>query len=514
VEQEEPDLNDNESTTGNSATPRPPRQPPPPPKVGRTQAEVLQSVFKLWVSGESGRLEVLIWLGQKLVAHLQHFGCLPFPAGPRVPRRFPRRPALIDLGLTPAVRAERAMHMLAEVFGNNAQQEPKSEDLPQHLWVAPVEWASRHRAPDLDLEALDDDLPMLFDAIEMLYFESTAGSNKNAEFVEDLVKVLSGKRSEGMRAYSPDPNAKRARQDEREVGYLHPFAAPHYDSECCHGLRPDAEDEFLAPYDADLRFVASRCDSSTGAWPLLAMLFLKLLFSHLGWMASDAYLKMSQLPRFFEPVRAILRRIVRDGRDNRDGLAATAAGLAASLPKIAPCYTASKRPDDPWEAKADELPDCFNIYKLGLEAQTREEAVALFASVDGKANGSLAGLASDVVELAREVASLLTDPLAAPTLDALGFNREAFVFLHDKLTNQRRKFRELKRGGLADDNAKGEFIDRCEPPADAARVFAPRMRRIIEYTHWMSEQGINAVKRAAETPSLVLTQYAREGNAR
>ncbi|MFM7350113.1 MAG: hypothetical protein ACKO01_11615 [Erythrobacter sp.] len=486
----------------------------PPLQAHKRAFELLQSVVGQWVKGEPDRLAELIRLGENLVAHMQHFGCLPFPAGPRVPRRFPRRPALIGLGLTHAVRAERAMRMLSEVFGEKATQKPESEDLPQHLWVAPVEWASRHQAPELGLEALVDDLPMLFDAIAMLYFESTGGSNEHAAFFEELVEVLKRKRSEDMRAFSAHPGAARPRLDERELGYLHPFAAPHYDSACCDGMQPDAEDEFPAPNDADREFVARRCKSPAGAWPLLAMLFLKLLFSHIGWMASDLHLEKSQLPRFFKHVRAILRRIVRDERDNRDGLAATAAGLVACLPKIAPCYTASTSPDNPWQAKADELPDCFNIYKLGLEAQTRAEAVALFAFVDGDANGPLAGLASDVVELAREVASLLTDPLAAPTLDVLGFNRDAFVFLHYKLTGQRRIFPELKRGGLAVDDANGSFIDRCVPPADAARVFAPRMRRLIEYTHWMSEQGIDAVNRAAAKASLVLPHQAQEGNAR
>ncbi len=488
----------------------------PPPQADAR--DFLQRVVEqiLPVSGQAvastDRVAMLIRLGEALLAHLEQFDCLPFPAGPRVPRRLTHQRPVVSLGLTRALRSERAMRMLADVYGEEATDKPKTEDFPQHLWIVPVEWASRHRAPELHLEALDDDLPMLYDAIAMLYFVSTGGSNDHAAFFEELVEVLKKKRSEDMRAFSTDPDAARPRLDERELGYLHPFAAPHYDCACCKGLQPDVEDEFAGPNDADLEFVAKRCESPAGAWPLLAMLFLKLLSSHLGCMALNTHLKETRLPRFFEPVRRLLLRIVRDGDG---GLAEAASGLVEHLPKIAPFYTPDRR-DILWQANAPDLPDCFNVFLLGLEAQTRADAVALFAGVDRAANGPLAGLASDVVELAREVASLLRDPLAAPALSALGLDRTSFKSLHDTLVGQRKTFPELGQGEfkLVTSDGSGRFHERCVPAADAARVFAPRMRRLIEYTHWMSEQGIDAVTRAAESPSLVLPEHAHEGNAR
>lgn len=445
-------------------------------------------------------------LAMALMNHFRSFFCVPFPAGPRVPRRLSHQPPPIQFGLTNPIRAQRAMGMLAGVFGEYAQADPLTLGLNHHLWAASVEWASRHQQKELKLEALRNDFPMLLEAIYLL-----CSDPPEVIFTDALVSKIAARRAELRRAFS---SAKRARLDEREVDYLYPFAATHYDCTCCESLQPAVEDEFAAPDDSEVKFVASRCESPDGAWPLLAMLFLKLLFSHFGYMAVKPHMA-ERLKLFFTPVRRILLRIVRDGDG---GLAEAAAGLAAYLPKIAPLYT-KKGSDIEWHADASELPDCFNAYLLGGESRTRDEAVAIFgrmyrnqmsqtrpesAGVNKLAypdvDAPLAGLALDVVDLAREVASVLTDPLAAPALSALGFDRAAFKALHQALYDQRRLFPELKPGGLANNSGSGGFIERCVPPADAARVFAPRMRRLIEYTHWMSEQGIDAVTRAANAP--------------
>jgi hypothetical protein len=379
---------------------------------------------------------------------------MPFPAGPRLPRANSQDAPVIDgLRLNPQRRAALALALLRREFGTVAS-ESKSR-LTAQIDVAGVEWASRHPALRTPLPRIETPavLYALYDVAPPAVDDRPA-----------TLRVIGNLRDSRI----PDLRRPKREAAARAVpARLLPFGPGHFPCVCMpHSAEPaseaDAQDLPVASESQreEMRQVQA---GDFGEWKLLTAFFLKLVHGHLGLMPSPQPGANSAV---CVPVMAMLGKIVyRHPAQHADTLALSAAAIALRLETLSPFCSAAGLPR---ELNFEVLPQCFNPFLLEPEAQATAQARKWLVG----------GEVGEAACLAREVASLLTDPMAAPLLE---IGRSESAKLKYRYGNTSWHPAMQRQPALA---------------SHVRDVLKPRATELKQYFSWMEDSGLASVERA------------------
>lgn len=395
----------------------------------------------------------------ELLKHLQAHQCLPFPAGPVIPRRDtqPSSSTRIEPGNHRRARAGLAL-IVAEMqrkadeaaSAKVARQRPNPKSpLTRLLEQSLLEWASRHTGSSLlDPQEQESTAGLLLAALHRL--ADLRGAPK-AEGI-DLSAA-----SDGINELIARMSHMRRRGDQSLLDSL-PYRAPLYGCTCQQAQQPSV------PEPSAHGFVENVLCRPEGEYLLLGLFFLKQLHSHLAWAPSRQWHPDSANLYF-----AVLKVLRAQAQANHaTACSATATALLRGLPRLHPYFTNT--------AAGAHLPNlrpaCFWPELLDEHDAALDEARSVLAGY-----GDLADMARDADALAREVAAQFTDPILSKRI---GLNRSALTYIASALVKHGRHLKQIVKGGVSNVGPAG-WID----PDFARDHLLHRRTRLISYSSWM-----------------------------
>lgn len=338
---------------------------------------------------------------RKLTAHLQACHCLPFPAGPVVPRYDTGKQSLWLPALTPAQRAAAAVQWLYAHYSSTDDQSSASV-LTRQIRLAAQEWASRH-----DWFALKTPLLALCSSLGHVSL-----SDQHLDLVLDKLKG------------SEKDFKKPGRQPSKQPPDPKPYDARAYRCACMAVDTPDdglgAPATSLAAHDPDSPLPLDGSDHHhpmaallalpDGAWTMLTLLFLKLVHTHLA-VEPLAGHHPKRKASLYQPLHQLLVQAAQTSHP----LADTACALQRVLYRLAP-FNAKPADSGAIDIDASILPGCFDPNLPDTEQATDTQAARWLQLGPGGTAQQAQQLVDEVRTLAREVASALTDPNIVPVL--------------------------------------------------------------------------------------------------
>jgi len=395
----------------------------------------------------------------ELLKHLQAHHCLPFPAGPVIPRRDTKLNGSTRLKPSNHQRAKAGLALIAAEMrrkvdaaaGAEAARDrpnPKSP-LTRLLEQSLLEWASRHAGSSL-LGPMEEEST----AVPLLAALHHLADAKGALMAE---RIALNAASDGTNELIARMNHMQGRGDQSPLRSL-AYRAPQYGCTCQQALQPDA------PEPSEHRFIQQVLDLPEGEHLLLGLFFLKQLHSHLAWAPHRQWHPDSI--NLYGPVLAVLH--AQAEANDAGAYSPTAAALLRGLPRLHP-YFANKAMGVGLSALR---PNCFWPGLLDEHDAALAEACSLLASY-----GDLADMAQDADHLAREVAAQLTDPILAKRI---GMNSRALSYIASALVKHGKSLKQFVKGGVSNGNP-ASWID-----LDFARDHLQhRLTRLISYSNWM-----------------------------
>lgn len=393
-------------------------------------------------------------------AHLSAKGCAPFPVGPRIPRKdgaLPPLAAPLSLNRRSAcafdVMNEELAIVEARAEGDGAQSNNKGR-LWRHVRSAIGEWFQRHGD--------DSNGPRPASALldEMYRLARRRNNNADAEY-HRRIRSLPCRPFEAGR---PDAFA--------------PFCSPHY--ACCCGTRLELLSRTHLTESTDqLDEMRRVLEDSQGEWRLLSGMFLSLVHGHLAILPNRQYTKKSR--RYEGVLRALDAIVGSEHAAHAERVVPVAASLHLQLEELTP-FLVSKDHERAWTLDFDRLPPCFNPFRFARDVSAAEQARRLLEECG---SNHAADWVEVVADLAREVASLLTDPLIAPDL---GFTRDELESLYGRYVSDQKKHKALADNPTA-------FGD----PAELVAIVTARFPVLRSFTDWMCVRGLELVVAARRT---------------
>lgn len=341
----------------------------------------------------------------RIVGHLRGCYCLPFPAGPVIPRQLTKLPSHgVRIDPTPAQRSSKASADIAERWEVGLDGR-KRENLGRDPFVQLVrdsvaEWMTRLDmspfAPDLRAHAGRLPLSALLDCLQV-----AGGVSEDVVALGDAFK----KRLKQAQARSRAAAQKKSQAHANETAYL-AYAAPAYVCECgnIESSSPKSPAEVRPLYAAS---VEEALKQPMGDWLLLLAFFLKQVHAHLAFPAKSGRYENTQAA-LYAPLRRIVSAIA-----IRDGPISSVAASLCTL-RLQPHWH-----DNGGETLPGGLPSCFRPELLEPAASSLRDCRAHFSGIS-RGDPVVDRMVIDVHTLAREAASLLTDSLVAGQLGLTG----------------------------------------------------------------------------------------------
>ena len=381
-----------------------------------------------------------------LTAHLNQRHCLPFPAGPVIPRYDCHRPSPWLPAVTSAHRAKHAAALLHAEF-DHVDDQRKRGTLARQLHLAAGEWQSRH-----DALALIGGEPLV--ALMRGLGRVVVPSDPFDQTLPALARSARDFRRRPMR-------------DEPHKRHLDCFGAPAYRCRCTASTPETASNPAL-PVDTQAGLSLARMlGEPDGFWLLQSLLFLKLLHTHLAVRPVFTY-HPKAFDGLYRPVLVLLAHLAQgDGPS-----AGSACALRRVLRHMAPYFCSADADDaDTLSTEFDSLPDWFNPQHPDLDGYAAHHASASLAREGVCGEAEAQALTTEVAALALDVASALTDPQIVP---ALSLTPAAIRKLSSSLLERRKEATERAK--------KRE----CAQPFDTPLLLS-RMTRLATHFEWLAE---------------------------
>lgn len=419
-----------------------------------------------------------------IAEHLRSCYCLPFPAGPVIPRRITKLPSPgVRCDPSPKERSSSATDDIAERWGlkrnGRAAGCAGNNPLLRLLGDGLAEWVTRHDLTKFaDKPRTDTGYPPLGDLLNSL---EVAGG-----VVKPVVMLGSEFAGRLERAHQARARYYRSltRQEQPSHLDLLAYAAPAYDCECgnAKSLTSIPHADVRPLYHAGAEKVCK--ETMGGDWLLLLAFFLKQVHSHLAFPAKHGRHEKSQAALYLP-----LRRIVSSFAISEGALSSVAAGLCTV--KLQPHWH-----DGEGGAHLPKgLPSCFVPVRLEPPATALEHCRAHFSGISG-GNAVVDQMVIDAHSLAREAASLLTDSPVAPQLGL------TFKTLAGHCEEQQRELKTLSaEGRLPTDAAPTWFV--CDVEYDHWLIVAAQTKRLQSYFAWMTTAKPDAESAVKAPPVLV-----------
>jgi hypothetical protein len=426
-----------------------------------------------------------------LIGHLQTHTCLPFPAGPVVPREYssPRRND--EFGSSAASRAAAALKLVGRDYDDTTSRlestatrvNPKSA-LAGLMRDSFAEFYTRHA----EIGLFDESLPVEDQLLTALVSLGPGQADEllAEEYLRRFEQRRTKPRNSKAKTASSEPVADQLSTEKatnsRNIPAEHlPYSSPRYGctcggigalADCLQGFTGTSNPSIQSKPDAYVSEVLAMKD---GDWLLLSLFFLKQFHSHLAWVPTDSHLKVAQ--PFYNVMLRQLEQLARRGY--AVAWAGTAAGLQQCLPRLGPYLAPQSRAVRLPAATA--APECFRPDWLGDRQSSLEEACVLLAS-----HGELAAMALDADALALEMAARMTDPTTALQIGLSGTALGYLTNPYDKTAKALLKAATQAGQGLAPSGLNMS-------PDFALSDFQPRVKRLLSYVNWMTLRGLDAL---------------------
>ena len=404
---------------------------------------------------------------QDIVKHLRGHGCLPFPAGPLVPREVEGAHAPAPGQRSAGHAADVAAAFLArEITRKDDATNPKSR-LTGLMAHAAIAWATRH--PGLQDPEIARAKPHPANAM-LQALHALRATEDPAHRRGDVEQAFLARFQLRLRP----PKADRAPKDAlTNVA----FTAPAYRCACLDAPVA-AEVSPLVPTQGH-EAVSKLLDHPGAEWWLLARVFLTLLHTHLGWLpAAQGNATREEAQALHEPAAHLLtwRAIAPAGGSGPDDgpvAAGIAAGLGWAVPSNAkgllkrlPAPVADMVPDDPKAVLAAAL---------GLQPPGTGW------------HGFAASTLPAVARLARDIAADLTTPAMAMHC---GLKGTSYAYLAEHYAARHKQFAKWARDAAAAPAAAlGKHLGMTLRASFARDALLPRMPLLQSYCRWMEEDG-------------------------
>lgn len=419
-------------------------------------------------------------LTQRVDAHVSSSRCLPFPAGPVVPRFLTRNGSPVcSSEYVAADRRKKVANLLssqAGLIGDALSSKGSKNAFTPLLANGVAEWLTRHDDDEL-LGDPDIEGPLTVESLLNGIFGSAdygAAAEVFAERIKNSFRLAERTRSD-----------KRKANPESEVVALPMgYAAPAYGCACHRAACDGSSYEQISPrYSGQVEELLLTPD---GLWVLLSAFFVKQVHGHLAFPAT-AHTHSSSQRSLYEPLRGLVTGAAMPGM----ALSTVAAGLL--LVPIEPHWKIVGKP----AAKLPpNLPSCFHAETLEPCADALRSCRSFLSVHDG-----LDELVTDVDLLAREMASLLTDYLSA---DLAGLTNNTYSSLRSRLQEQGKDLLHFE-GKVASGASWLLVTSGFEAPLDwdFQLLTISRQSRLLSYFGWM--EGRSKYGRTAKPPSATLT---------
>jgi hypothetical protein len=421
---------------------------------------------------------------KSLVDHLQTHTCLPFPAGPIVPREYSAARHNDEFGPKASERAAAALILMRSDHERTQTRDNPKSPLPGLMRDSFVEFHTRHA----EMGLFDENSPVEDQLLTALVPLRGGGQEKAA--VEEFLRRFGQRRTKPANSKDKkapgEPVAER-QANENAINSRNvpaerlPYSAPRYGCTCGGSRATAARLQGLTspvspptPSNSDT-YVQAVLNIEDGDWVLLSLLFLKQFHSHLAWAPAES--RMEKAQPFYKVMLQQLEHLARRGY--AVAWAGTAAGLQQCLPRLGPYLAPPGRAVKLPAATA--APECFRPDRLADRRTSLEQVCVLLAG-----HGQLAAMALDVDALALEVAARMTDPTTA---QKIGLNHIALGYLtnpYGKRASDLKKAAEQAAQGLkpAGLNMSVDF---------ALFDFQPKVKRLWSYVDWMTCHGLDAL---------------------
>lgn len=399
-----------------------------------------------------------------LVAHFSSHDCMPFPAGPLLPRQKTKEPPLLIQELSPEKRSSMALLLWPQEQGANKH----TNTLNRLHKLSTQTWS------DLHDQILNSKItPHAWSILDPSFSSSdqTSGSKGRTKdqiapivfIIEDRIKLL----SRDSIAKSPT--------NSRVPDCAYPAGAYPCD---CH--KPTHVSCFDEPGTITSNYVLDAASLKLLAtypqWSLLLRFWLKQLQNHHGFIWKQKTAK-SPVNVYHKAALGVLFRLRRTPEHPQASVAAALTQTHLLPPRNAidaeKWYeqllsntvktNATTRAGNPVK-----LPDAFCLDRLGNPEVSMKEAQLFW-----KALGHSEKMLQAVDTLAREVASLMTDPWQ---VSAISWSKEELTRLHGSVFNE-----------LLKSDMHAKLIERITPghrPED----FFDRIHAMKHYVNWVSQQ--------------------------
>lgn len=380
-----------------------------------------------------------------LTAHLYQHHCLPFPAGPVIPRHDCDKPSPWLAAVTSVQRATHAVVVLHAEFDDERDHRTRGT-LARPLHLAAGEWQSRHNTIPLN-----GGEPMV--ALMRGLGRVVVPPDPLDQALDALARSVKGFK-------------RRPMNDEPHKRHLDCFMAPAYRCRC---TTPAPEPAPYPASPADLQTpssLARTLGEPGGFWLLQSLLFVKLLHTHLAVRPRLIY-HPKAFDGLYRPVLVLLTHLAQgDGPS-----AGSACALRRVMRRMAPYFCSSDAGDaDTITPDFDGLPDWFDPRQPDLDGWAAHHAAASFSG-DGRCGEAEAqALTAEVGALALEVASALTDPQIVP---ALPLTPHSLRKLSSSLLERRKEATERAK--------KNECIQPFDTP-----LLLSRMTRLAAHFEWVA----------------------------
>ena len=225
------------------------------------------------------------------------------------------------------------------------------------------------------------------------------------------------------------------------------FAPPYYpkvgqDPQCVVGATPWNSSEL-----GQQQYVKELLEQPAGEWNVLTLLFIKLLHTHMAWLAPKRIQDKRQM-QYYRPILHQLRLCaLQAGTPQAHPLAETAVGIWQNLRRVDLLMSTGQRNDllfpehkeDSLDPTDDKLPDCLHMGSPLWVTECVTEVKQILRWMDEPGGGSewtaLVPWVDDVADLAWEMASARTDPFAMGGLYMAGGNQHKTEQIFKRFNN-------------------------------------------------------------------------------
>lgn len=277
--------------------------------------------------------------------------------------------------------------------------------------------ARMHSQGNSEAKGANDPLTSLNDWLESL---------KGTDVARDMKMLIENKLKRDFQ------HAYRAGRNNARTASLQ-FAPPHYpkvgqDPQCEVGVTSWSSTRYG---ESTRRHVQELLSAPAGEWNLLTLLFLKLLHTHLSWLAPSE-IREERKKYYYRPLLRHLRLCAKQPRGPKaHPLADTAAGIWQNLRRVKKLLHDKNEPLFPEHSDAldptnDLLPDSLHMGSILWVNECVSEVKQILRWMDEQVGGNeweeLVSWVDDVANLAWEMASARTDPFAIGGLGLVGDN--------------------------------------------------------------------------------------------